>query len=74
MILKNKWSNQNFREMYIWRRTPWRQARAAAPHGVKSLPQWGTAAGRRGARTLPPGGRVFLIFFSFSILKHFEPF
>jgi hypothetical protein len=47
-------------------RTPRRQAPAAAPHGVKSLPPRGTAAGawfrrqggaaRRGARTLPPSG------------------
>jgi hypothetical protein len=42
---KNKWSNQNFREMYIWRCTPRWQAPAAPPHGVKSLPPWGTAAG-----------------------------
>jgi hypothetical protein len=50
--------------MYIWHRTPWRQAPAAIPHGVKSLPLRGTVAGawfRRqgradGARTLPPSG------------------
>jgi hypothetical protein len=33
---KNKWSNQNFREMYIWRRTPRRQ---------EFLPPWGTTLG-----------------------------
>jgi hypothetical protein len=33
---KNKWSNQNFREMYIWRCTLWRQ---------EVLSPWGTALG-----------------------------
>jgi hypothetical protein len=33
---KNKWSNQNFREMYIWLCTPRRQ---------EFLPPWGTALG-----------------------------
>jgi hypothetical protein len=48
---------------------------AAAPHGVKSLPPWGTAARacRRAARqevhAVPLG--VFFIFFSFSFSKHF---
>jgi hypothetical protein len=75
-FLKNKWSNQNFREMYILRRTPRRQAPAAAPRGVKSLPPRGPAAGawfqRQGgaARRQDPaverhGGRVFFIFLVF---------
>jgi hypothetical protein len=41
---KNKWWNQHFQQMYIWRRTPRRQAPATASHGVKSLPPWGAAA------------------------------
>jgi hypothetical protein len=61
---KNKWSNQNFRQMYIWRHTPRRQAPAAVSHVVKSLLLWGAAArvwflrqgGQRGATTLPPSG------------------
>jgi hypothetical protein len=85
--LKNKWSNQNFRQMYSWRRTLRRQAPATVFHGVKSLPPWGAAAGvwflRQAARRQDPaverqvqtavthGGRVFFIFFSFWFLKHF---
>jgi hypothetical protein len=41
---KNKWSNQNFQQMYNWRRTPRCQAPAAASHSVKYLPPWGAAA------------------------------
>jgi hypothetical protein len=44
---KNKWSNQNFRQMYIWRRGPRWQAPAAVAQGVKSLAPWGMAAGVR---------------------------
>jgi predicted oxidoreductase len=56
MIFEKKLSNQNFREMYIWCRTPRRQAPAAVSHGVKSLPPWGAAAG---VRFLPQGGAAW---------------
>jgi hypothetical protein len=44
LFLKNKWLNQNFRQMYIWRRGPRRRAPATVPEGVKSMPSWDTAA------------------------------
>jgi hypothetical protein len=43
---KNKWSKQNFRQMYIWRRDPRRRAPAVVPQGVKSLPPCFPASGR----------------------------
>jgi hypothetical protein len=63
---KNKWSNQNFRQMYIWRRGPRRLAPDVVPHGIKTLPPWDTGTGayslrqavHRGARTLPQRGTV----------------
>jgi hypothetical protein len=52
------------------------------PHGVKSLPPWGTAAGehlwrqgrmarRQAPAVVPRGGNAIFIFFKKSFLKHF---
>jgi hypothetical protein len=53
---------ENFRKMYIRRRTPRRQTPAAVPHDIKSLPPWGTATGAsfrgQGGATLGPCRRA----------------